>query len=194
MPDEGKEKTFYFSAKLTSKNTSQVISSSMYCFNGGNNLNELKKLATRTALNGTVHNISQICKYKDTQYKTNKIVIGLMTNTGIEYTITKKSMLLIDITELAESATNPDELLDKCEILYGTDYWEKIVEAETAETAETAKTAKTAETLLFSLVNRGSTDFSLVGMMVVHLHLLKRTLDFKSDQSLRLKKVEKYCS
>lgn len=160
VPDEGKEKTFYFSAKLTSKNTSQVISSSMYCFNGGNNLNELKKLATRTALNGTVHNISQICKYKDTQYKTNKIVIGLMTNTGIEYTITKKSMLLIDITELAESATNPDELLDKCEILYGTDYWEKIVEAETAETA---KTAKTAETLLFSLVNRGSTDFSLVG-------------------------------
>ena len=155
VPDEGKEKTFYFSAKLTSKNTSQVISSSMYCFNGGNNLNELKKLATRTALNGTVHNISQICKYKDTQYKTNKIVIGLMTNTGIEYTITKKSMLLIDITELAESATNPNKLLDKCEILYGTDYWEKIVEAETAKTAETAETAKTASFETYT-VNAGN--------------------------------------
>ena len=154
LQSDGKEKTFYFSANLKSENTTQVISSSIYCYNGYTNLRELKKIATQTTLNGTVHNISQICRYKDTQYNTNKIVIGLMTNTGIEYTVTKKSMLLIDITELAEKVTDPDELLTKCKILYGTDYLEKRVEAETA---------KTAETLLFSLVNRGSTDFSLVG-------------------------------
>lgn len=108
LQSDGKEKTFYFSANLKSENTTQVISSSIYCYNGYTNLRELKKIATQTTLNGTVHNISQICRYKDTQYNTNKIVIGLMTNTGIEYTVTKKSMLLIDITELAETITVDD--------------------------------------------------------------------------------------
>lgn len=147
IPNEGKKKIFYFSATVTGENI-PLISTAAYCYNDYTNLNELKKLATQTITNRTDSNISQIWEYKDTQYNTNKIDIGIMTNTGVEYTITRKSMLLIDITKLAESA-NPDELLTKCKILYGTDYWEKIVEAKIAkiaETAETAKTAKTAET------------------------------------------------
>lgn len=137
IPNEGKKKIFYFSATVTGENIPS-ISTAAYCYNDYTNLKELKKIATQTITNRTDCNISQIWEYIDTQYNTNKIDIGIMTNTGVEYTITRKSMLLIDITELAESA-NPDELLTKCKILYGTDYWEKIVESELAKTAESAE-------------------------------------------------------
>ena len=160
VPNDGKEKTFYLSANITIENTSQTANFAKYCYNGSTDLGQMMELAVQTKLNGTNRNISQILRYKDMQYNTDKIVIGVITNVGIEYTITKKSMLFIDVTKLAESVTDSVKLLDKCEVLYGADYWEKRVVAETAETAETAKTA---ETVLSNLVNRGSDAFEIIG-------------------------------
>lgn len=145
IPNEGKEKIFYFSGTVTGENITNV-SAVAYCYSDKVNLGIISTTESEITKNGAQYTTSNIFRYEETQYNTDTITIGIMTNTGIEYTLTKKSMLLIDVTDIAKETLKSADLLNKCKTIYGTNYWEKRVTAETAKTAKTAKTAQTAQT------------------------------------------------
>jgi len=141
IPNEGKEKIFYFSGTVTGENITNV-SAVAYCYSDKVNLGVISTTESEITKNGAQYTTSNIFRYEETQYNTDTIKIGIMTNTGIEYTLTKKSMLLIDVTDIAKETLKSADLLNKCKTIYGTNYWEKRVTAKTAETAETAETAQ----------------------------------------------------
>ena len=145
IPNEGKEKIFYFSGTVTGENITNV-SAAAYCYSDKVNLGVISTTESEITKNGAQYTTSNIFRYEETQYNTDTIKIGIMTNTGIEYTLTKKSMLLIDVTDIAKETLKSADLLNKCKTIYGTNYWEKRVTAETAKTAKTAQTAQTAKT------------------------------------------------
>ena len=135
IPNEGKEKIFYFSGTVTGENITNV-STAAYCYSDKVNLGVISTTESEITKNGAQYTTSNIFRYEETQYNTDTIKIGIMTNTGIEYTLTKKSMLLIDVTDIAKETLKSADLLNKCKTIYGTNYWEKRVTAETAKTAQ----------------------------------------------------------
>lgn len=101
IPNEGKEKIFYFSGTVTGENITNV-SAVAYCYSDKVNLGVISTTESEITKNGAQYTTSNIFRYEETQYNTDTIKIGIMTNTGIEYTLTKKSMLLIDVTDIAK--------------------------------------------------------------------------------------------
>nr|DAH36993.1 MAG TPA: hypothetical protein [Caudoviricetes sp.] len=162
IPSKNNKRYFYVCTTISKDDTTVIPQNIIYCYKGSSNLSTMKNVVSKRINVGKQYVLTEVWTFKDNQYETTRLDIGVITNTGISYTISSQSLLMIDITDIFKEIST-DNILDKCVYFFGTEYKEKFVTAETAETAETAKTAETAETLLFSLVNRGSTDFSLVG-------------------------------
>ena len=153
IPSKNSKRYFYVCTTISKDDTTTIPQNIIYCYNGSSNLDTLKKVAFKRITLGKQYVLIDVWTFKDNQYEATRLDIGVLTGVGISYTVSSQSLLMIDITDIfKEISTN--NILDKCVYIFGTEYKEKFV---------TAKTAETAETLLFSLVNRGSTDFSLVG-------------------------------
>lgn len=144
----GQQRFYYIACTIKGTNISQV---SLACYiYGSSNLGQLKVIATDIKKEGGKYYIAYLlCDNIDKQQETGiKLDVGIMTNANQSYIIAQNPFVIVDVTK--KEAVSSADLLGLIS-LYGYDYF---VNAETAETAET---------LLFSLVNRGSTDFSLVG-------------------------------
>ena len=140
IPHDGTKRYFFFSVNfITNEDKTKSGDIAAYCWKNGENLQEMKKEVIKRYGEGENGNYSSIMSYRENQYNTERIDIGLMTNTGIPYKITKESILLVDVTDLFNLIGNIEELYTKCKEIYGLDYWEYKRGAQTAQTAQTAQ-------------------------------------------------------
>ena len=146
IPHDGTKRYFFFSVNfITNENKTKSGNIAAYCWKNGENLREIKKEVIKSYGEGENGNYSSIMSYRENQYNAERIDIGLMTDTGIPYKITKESILLVDVTDLFDLIGNVKELYTKCKEIYGLDYWEYKRGAQTAQIAQIAQTAQIAQ-------------------------------------------------
>lgn len=101
IPHDGTKRYFFVSVNfITNEDKTYSSNITAYCWKNGENLQEIKKEVIKRYGEGENGNYSSIMSYQENQYNAERIDIGLMTDTGIPYKITKESILLVDVTDL----------------------------------------------------------------------------------------------
>ena len=149
LPNNGAKRIYYLSVNFTKEDTNIKEQVSLYLYDSNNKNLQIPTTRVRSnSRNGISYDYCVIFEYKEeAQYEATQIDIGVMTNTDVPYTITKESMVLIDVTELAATIDDYSELLSICQsYYYGTDYKEQYTFSDNAKTADSAKIADNAKT------------------------------------------------
>lgn len=102
LPNSGTKRIYYWSVNFTKEEVNTVVSGSPYlCDDNKKNLGMPITKAKSNSRNEISYNHCEIFEYKEeTQYEATQMTIEIMTATDVPYTITKESMVLIDVTEL----------------------------------------------------------------------------------------------
>ena len=148
----GAEKTFYFSTYA--KTEADSVNTIIYAYDGKTNLNKVESIVSKKINSENNRGEIGIVKLKSSQYNSTNIGIGIITGTGIPYTITEKSFFIVDITNTIEDSDDFADVLQSCE---------KLFEKYRKEKYTLAEKATLAEKLLYQISNLNSNNFSAKG-------------------------------
>lgn len=127
---QNNKRYFYFSATVSKDDITTAFSSCVYCYNGKTNLGMINVTHRKLVkISDNCYNLMEIWELLDTQYDVDHIDIGILTTIGIPYVITKKSMLVIDFTDILEDV-DAENILDICIDYFGTEYMDKFMTTE----------------------------------------------------------------
>jgi hypothetical protein len=143
VDDDNEQKVFYIAIKIKGNNDIPVKSAlSLYLYDSaGTNLSTTYIIHASSTTQGDYIVLTYLVRYLDEQINAVRMVIGVISGLYATYTITDKSMLIIDVT----GVYSDDITLSDFVSFYGVDYFEKPI-AQTAQTAQIAQTAQTAQT------------------------------------------------